>query len=401
MTHVLGRVFLAATLLLLPFWRGDKHTSGAARGEVLATASTLTTKKIKDVRPGESIQIGSSKYIKIAANRYQAVKPYTCADPVLTYAGASKNFTYTGNYQTFTAYAGCQYKVELWGAQGGTLGGVGGSGGYSSGRIQFTGKKDLYIYVGEHTTTTITAAWNGGSQGPTSNSEGGGAGGGGATDIRTVSGSWNNSSSLLSRVIVAGGGGGASNYCSGGCRSNGGAGGGLTACTGSCGNKSCGSCSSGNYAKGGTQISGGTSTGATGCVGVNGGFGFGGSSSSAYGGAGGSGWYGGGGGGCWSCVVYSGSGGSSYISGHTGCVAVTSLSDTTPKAGCTTGTTNNACSLSPTGLSFTDTVMIDGAGYSWTNVKGSLQSMPNPSGGYYASGTGHTGHGAARITRLN
>ena len=100
-------------------------------------------------------------------------------------------------------------------------------------------------------------------------------------------------------------------------------------------------------------------------------------------------------------VVYTGAGGSSYISGHTGCVGVTSLSDTTPKSGCTTGTTNNACSLSPTGLSFTDTVMIDGAGYSWTNVKGSLQQMPNPAGGYYASGVGHTGNGYARITRLN
>ena len=44
--------------------------------------------------------------------------------------------------------------------------------------------------------------------------------------------------------------------------------------------------------------------------------------------------------------------------------------------------------------------MIDGAGYKWTNTKGSLQAMPNPSGGNYASNTGHTGSGAARITYL-
>ena len=44
--------------------------------------------------------------------------------------------------------------------------------------------------------------------------------------------------------------------------------------------------------------------------------------------------------------------------------------------------------------------MIDGAGYSWTNTKGSLQAMPNPSGGNYASGVGHSGNGYARITYL-
>ena len=44
--------------------------------------------------------------------------------------------------------------------------------------------------------------------------------------------------------------------------------------------------------------------------------------------------------------------------------------------------------------------MIDGAGYAWTNVKGSLQQMPNPSGGNYALGVGHTGNGYARITYL-
>ena len=44
--------------------------------------------------------------------------------------------------------------------------------------------------------------------------------------------------------------------------------------------------------------------------------------------------------------------------------------------------------------------MIDGAGYKWTNTKQGLQQMPNPNGGYYASGVGHSGNGAARITYL-
>ena len=93
-------------------------------------------------------------------------------------------------------------------------------------------------------------------------------------------------------------------------------------------------------------------------------------------------------------------GGSSYISGHTGSVAVASTSSSSPKSGCTTGTTNNACSISPYGYTFTNTVMIDGNGYKWTNTKGSLQAMPKPAGGTYASGTGHSGNGYAKITWL-
>ena len=44
--------------------------------------------------------------------------------------------------------------------------------------------------------------------------------------------------------------------------------------------------------------------------------------------------------------------------------------------------------------------MIDGGGYAWTNTKGSLKQMPNPSGGSYASGVGNSVDGAARITLL-
>lgn len=56
--------------------------------------------------------------------------------------------------------------------------------------------------------------------------------------------------------------------------------------------------------------------------------------------------------------------GSSYISGHTGCVAITSQVDQTPKSGCTTGTTDNSCSIHYSSKIFTNTLMIDGAVYS-------------------------------------
>ena len=198
---------------------------------------------------------------------------------------------------------------------------------------------------------------------------------GGATDIRTVSGNWNNAESLRSRIMVAGGGGavgGLNSWNSG--NPYGGSAGGLTAYNG-------GSMNNGSGGVGANQTSGYA-------------FGVAGGSN-----AGGSGYYSGRSGYYGNGVAGSG-GGSSFISGHTGCVAITSASNQSPKSGCTTGTTNNECSKHYSGLVFTDTKMIDGAGYSWTNVKGSLEQMPNPSGGYYTSGRGHTGNGYAKITYL-
>ena len=234
-----------------------------------------------------------------------------------------------------------------------------------------------------------------------------GGSGGGSTDIRTTSGAYDNAASLRSRIAVAAGGGGAGIYGNTG----------NTGCIALGSNKGLSGAhagglsgyngpyyqvynngSGGMYSTGGTQVSGGTSV-YTGNY-ADAGFGYGGISETG----GGSGWYGGGGN---RHCFPGGSGGSSYISGHTGSVAVTSTSSSSPKSGCTTGTTNNACSISPytnpttnVGYIFTSTVMIDGAGYKWTNTKGALQAMPNPSGGNYASGVGHSGNGYARITYL-
>ena len=192
--------------------------------------------------------------------------------------------------------------------------------------------------------------------------------------------------SLNSRIIVAGGGGGGNNGDGGG---PGGAGGGLI------GGNSVDSLG-GNGGIGGNQV-----------IGYQ--FGIGQSSGvypndlGADTGAGGGGYYGGYRG---SSTNSGGGGGSSYISGHTGCVAIESSTSTSARTGtgdasCTTGTSDNLCSVHYSGKVFTDTVMIDGAGYAWTNTKGSLQQMPNPSGGYYASGVGHSGNGYARITYLH
>ena len=95
---------------------------------------------------------------------------------------------------------------------------------------------------------------------------------------------------------------------------------------------------------------------------------------------------------------YIGGGGSSYISGHTGSVAIASADDVVqPRSprldsqgvACTDNSSDALCSQHYSGKVFFDTVMIDGQGRRWTNQVGPLQRMPSPAGGYYQLGQGH------------
>ena len=337
---------------------------------------------------------------------------------------ASKTLSYTGAAKCLIFSKDGNYKFELWGAQGnyysfGDNSAKRGYGSYVSGNINIKTTNALYLYIGQHThdSNYYQPVFNNSSTAKQNNNTHMSSSGGGATDIRTVFGVWNNADSLRSRIMVAAAGGG--NYYQSatnrGVRNDGG---GLYSDQQNAGSgnndASISTCIQNSNGIGGTQISGGIAP-ATDSVNTNqtsGGFGYGGNGpdagTSPIGGGGGSGWYGGAGGKHFPgyCVI-SGGGGSSYISGHTGSVAVTSTSSSSPKSGCTTGTNNNACSITPyinpatgSGYTFTNTLMIDGAGYKWTNTKGSLQAMPNPSGGNYASGVGHSGNGYARITYL-
>lgn len=117
------------------------------------------------------------------------------------------DFNCTGGVQTFTVEHSGNYKLEVWGAQGGDAASyTGGHGGYSSGVIKLSKGQTIYIYVGQKgPTPSGGAAFNGGGKGVCC-----GASGGGGTDIRTVESPYNDLTSPNSRVIVAGGGGGAS-----------------------------------------------------------------------------------------------------------------------------------------------------------------------------------------------
>ena len=251
------------------------------------------------------------------------------------------NYAYTGAVQSVILPKGV-YKLEVWGAQGGSYGttSTGGNGGYSIGIITLTAETVLYIYVGGQGTYSTTSGsfvaggFNGGGKAGYRY----GGSGGGASDIRI------GTDSLYSRVIVAGGGGGGwgySNY-------NGGVGGGISGGQGS-------GYSSSYLAGAGTQTAGGAGKGySSSYYGSDGSFGVGGngaSNSSSYNRSSG----GGGGAGGGSGFVWTGSNApSGYLLG-----SEYYLTDASTIAG-------NA-------------------------------SMPSTSGG---TETGHTGNGYARITAI-
>lgn len=155
-------------------------------------------------------------------------------------AGTIFDFAYTGTVQSVELPKG-KYKLQCWGAQGGSVTGTyaiaGSKGGYSEGILKLTSKTTLYVFVGgqgtsytssasQTSTTVVNGGWNGGGAGVRTAQYSSGdtdgrsfpRGGGGATDISTVTSDLSYSSgrttrdsaSLLARCIVAGGGAGAS-----------------------------------------------------------------------------------------------------------------------------------------------------------------------------------------------
>ena len=226
------------------------------------------------------------------------------------YAVSTWERTSSGSYN-YTVPATGVYRIEVWGAQGGTSSGgsgggtiYGGQGGYASGDITLNAGEVLNIRVGGMGNSPdpgqgwSAGGYNGGGRG-WANSVFGmnytAAGGGGATDVRR------NGTDLGHRIIVGGGGGGGDNYGN----HTGGAGGANTAQDGS---PSDGGGKGGDQESGGAAGSSGGYTASSGSLG-SGGDGYGGShSSSSSGGGGGGGYYGGGGG-----RHGSGGGGSNFI----------------------------------------------------------------------------------------
>ena len=162
---------------------------------------------------------------------------YTTPTPVNVDVYVEKlyfQWTYTGDFQTWTLPADAYYTFELRGGSGGWDGGYGAQGGLIKARKWLSKNTVVYIAVGGGGTGSAGAGallggWNGGGHSGLTGSSGSG---GGATDIRiggkacgsSVSyesnypylndnngGNPEKNASIDNRVLVAGGGGGASN----------------------------------------------------------------------------------------------------------------------------------------------------------------------------------------------
>ena len=205
----------------------------------------------------------------------------------------SYDYNFIGGEDEFTVPVTGYYRLEAWGAQGGSASsGRGGYGGYTTGLAYLTKGTKLYINVGGKGTNASTnnteyqGGYNGGGSGK-GTSDYKAAGGGGATHIATKEGLLSTFQTSLQDVLIVAGGGGGAGYYTGSYYGHGGEGGGLQGNSGVIMGNTDGVTAVGI---GGTQTTGasfgqGANNGSNG-PGGGGGF-YGGTSSNTYRGAGG------------------------------------------------------------------------------------------------------------------
>ena len=126
------------------------------------------------------------------------------------------DFDYTGAEQTFTAPVSGTYKLETWGAQGGSGNNEpGGYGGYSEGIVTLMQDDSLFINVGSSDLRNCLdtergkckGGYNGGGNSWYANYEKWG-GGGGATHIATKTGLLSTLENYKTNILIVSGGGG-------------------------------------------------------------------------------------------------------------------------------------------------------------------------------------------------
>ena len=188
------------------------------------------------------------KYLCLEYGNYKVVKEDGDAEVIKgkcninnfdpsTYVSVTR-FNYTGSEQTFTAPQSGMYRLEAWGAQGGSLNDTfyGGYGAYAFGQVYLNQGDILYVNVGGEGKNSLTngantGGYNGGgnSYAITSSCSNYCGPGGGATSFGITSGLIKNIAQNNLLLIAGGGGGSAYRYCSQNdySSSNGGAGGGI------------------------------------------------------------------------------------------------------------------------------------------------------------------------------
>lgn len=179
--------------------------------------------------------VGSVYYMKnLSLNRITIINEIYPNDKsvVVDTRPVEQVFTYTGDIQEFEVPASGKYLLEVWGAEGGKYGGLGGKGGYSTGDIELVKGKKLYIVVGG---TGLKGINGGGYNGGGGSSSISGAAGGGATHIAKSGGLLSSLSLNKEDVLIVAGGslGGNGGFGGGGYYGGGGGGQSLGASTGS------------------------------------------------------------------------------------------------------------------------------------------------------------------------
>ena len=287
-------------------------------------------------------------------------------------------YTYTGRVESFTAPVNGKYKMECWGAQGGgNTSYPGGKGSYTRGTLGITTGNVFYVVVGQNGSAE-TYIFNNGFKRywfPNGAVSGYVWSGGGSTDIRLndANNNWTDFVSRKSRIMVAASGGGSITYYN---PQAGVPGGSLVGFPGTSKGAN-----DGVAATAGTQTKGGTT--GTGCLSIGQneiGFGYIVNDDGPTMGGAGNGYYAGGKGNHGNGVVGVGATGSCYISGYTGCNAITE--SCAENAIAHTGSPNHY-----SGYVFTNATMIAGNAI-----------MPSPSGG---NETGHGGDGTCIITQTS
>ena len=126
------------------------------------------------------------------------------------------NFDYTGGEQEFNTPCSGEYKLETWGAQGGSYEEYnGGYGGYSIGNVYLKKSDNIYLNIGGvgetklGVSTVSTGGYNGGGNGKSSynNASSFGSGGGGASHISTKSGLLSSLENNKDNILIVSGGG--------------------------------------------------------------------------------------------------------------------------------------------------------------------------------------------------
>ena len=280
-----------------------KYTVGKSLGTPICKTNDKEITNIKDLEKGTyeiTCSITNGAKVTKEVSKEITINEY---DPT--------NFDYTGDEQTFIVPTNGKYKIETWGAQGGSANSSykGGYGTYSTGIISIESGQVLYVSIGGAgsavSNSTKQGGYNGGGLASTSSANDTAGTGGGATHVALSSGLLSTFENNLNDLLIVSGGGGGAYYYRSFYSSGGNAGGivGELAPTGYCGESR--KLTIGTKS---TQTSGGTSNGCQISGSYVGSFGTG-APGPSWGAGGGSGLYGGGAG----SIAHGANGGSSYI----------------------------------------------------------------------------------------